>query len=190
MEAIVDLGALDRARDGDLSAFDALMEARVGSMLRTAMAIMGDEWEARDAVQDALVSAWRQLGSLRDPGAFDAWVTRILVNRCRHGLRRRSRLRAREVRVEAANEVARGAGAGASTAAADVAGAVVDRTTLERAFDRLSIDERTLLVLHHVEGRPVASIASVLGIPVGTAKSRLSSARRSLERALQREAAR
>src|SRR4051812_42321332 len=62
MEAIVDLGALDRAGDGDLSAFDALVEARVGSMLRTAMAIAGDETEARDAVQDALMSAWRQLG--------------------------------------------------------------------------------------------------------------------------------
>ena len=56
-------------------------------MLRTAMAILGREDEARDAVQDTLVSAWRELGSLRDPGAFDAWLTRILVNRCRHGLR-------------------------------------------------------------------------------------------------------
>ena len=62
MEAIVDLGTLDRARGGDSSAFDALVEARVGSMLRVAMAITGDEAEARDAVQDALVSAWRQLG--------------------------------------------------------------------------------------------------------------------------------
>src|SRR4051794_16302320 len=183
MEAIVDLGALDRARDGDLSAFDALVEARVGSMLRTAMAITGDEADARDAVQDALVSAWRQLGSLRDPGAFDAWLTRILVNRCRHGLRSRGRLRAREVPVEAADELAGRPG--------DEPGrAVVERRALERAFDRLSADERTLLVLHHLEGRPVASIAAVLGIPVGTAKSRLSAARRSLEGALEREAAR
>ena len=183
MEAIVDLGALDRARDGDSSAFDALVEARVGSMLRTAMAIMGDEAEARDAVQDALVSAWRELGALRDPGAFDAWLTRILVNRCRRGLRRRGRVRAREVPVEAASEIVGAPGA-------DPGGAVVERRALERAFDRLSVDERTLLVLHHLEGRPLASIAEVLGIPLGTAKSRLSSARKSLERALEREEAR
>ena len=75
-------------------------------------------------------------------------------------------------------------------ASADVAGGVVDRRALERAFDRLSIDERTILVLHHLDGRPLASIAAVLKIPEGTAKSRLFHARRSLERALDREAAR
>ena len=69
---------------------------------------------------------------------------------------------------------------------ADVAGLVVDRGALERAFDRLSIDERTILVLHHLDGRSLASIAAVLKIPEGTAKSRLFKARRSLERALGR----
>jgi RNA polymerase sigma-70 factor (ECF subfamily) len=147
------------------------------------MAIAGDEAEAREAVQDALVSAWRELGSLRDPGAFDAWLTRILVNRCRRGLRRRGRIRAREVSVDAAAELAGSPGA-------DPGGHVVERRALERAFDRLSVDERTLLVLHHLEGRPLASIAAVLGIPLGTAKSRLSAARKSLERALEREEAR
>ena len=183
MEAIVDLGTLDRARDGDSSAFDALVEARVGPMLRLAMAITGDEAEARDAVQDALVSAWRQLSSLRDPGAFDAWLTRILVNRCRKGIRRLGVRRAREIPVDAADAMADQAGG-------DVGGAVVERRALERAFDRLAIDDRTLLVLHHLEGRPLPSIAEVLGIPVGTAKSRLSRARRSLEQALEREAER
>ena len=183
MEAIVDLGTLDRARGGDSSAFDALVEARVGAMLRLAMAITGDEAEARDAVQDALVAAWRQLSSLRDPEAFDAWLTRILVNRCRRGMRRRGLRRVHEVPVEAAGDVA-------DAGAEDLGGAVSERRALERAFDRLSIDERTLLVLHHLDGRSLPSIASVLGIPVGTAKSRLSKARRSLERALEREAAR
>ena len=180
MEAIVDLGTLDRARDGDSSAFDALVEARVGPMLRLAMAITGDEAEARDAVQDSLVSAWRQLSSLRDPGAFDAWLTRILVNRCRKGIRRARSRRVHEVPVDSAESMAHQAGG-------DVGGAVVERRALERAFDRLSIDDRTLLVLHHLEGRPLPSIAEVLGIPVGTAKSRLFAARRALGRALERE---
>jgi RNA polymerase sigma-70 factor (ECF subfamily) len=71
--------------------------------------------------------------------------------------------------------------------AADHADGVGERQALERAFERLSVDERTLLVLHHLDGRPVASIADVLGVPAGTAKSRLFAARRALERALARE---
>ena len=90
-----------RARSGDAAAFESLVEARVGPMLRTAMAILGSDADARDAVQDALVTAWRELAALRDPAAFDAWLTRILVNRCRRGLRGVVVRRLREVPVDA-----------------------------------------------------------------------------------------
>ena len=79
MERQAGTDQVTRARAGDADAFEALVEARVGPMTRTAMAILGRDDEARDAVQDALVTAWRELASLRDPGAFDAWLTRILV---------------------------------------------------------------------------------------------------------------
>jgi RNA polymerase sigma-70 factor (ECF subfamily) len=180
MEAHTEPERVARARSGDASAFEALVEARVGPMTRTAMAILGREDEARDAVQDALITAWRELAALRDPAAFDAWLTRILVNRCRRGLRGIGLRRVREVPVDglATDDEPRGA---------DHAPGVAERQALERAFDRLSVDERTLLVLHHLDGRSVDSIAAVLGIPVGTAKSRLFAARRSLDRALARE---
>ena len=183
MEALVDPERVAQARSGDAAAFEALVEARVGSMVRTAMAILGREDEARDAVQDTLVTAWRELASLRDPAAFDAWLTRILVNRCRRGLRTFGLTRMREIPADQVAEID-------LPRTADVAGAVVDRGALERAFGRLSIDERTILVLHHLDGRPLASIAAVLKIPEGTAKSRLFKARRSLERAMAREAER
>jgi RNA polymerase sigma-70 factor, ECF subfamily len=183
MEALVDPERVARARSGDAAAFEALVEARVGPMTRTAMAILGREDEARDAVQDTLVTAWRELASLRDPAAFDAWLTRILVNRCRRGLRRFGPARLREI---PADEV----GDADLPRTADIAAAVVDRRALEGAFDRLSIDERSILVLHHLDGRPLASIAAVLKIPEGTAKSRLFKARRALERAMAREAER
>lgn len=183
MEALVDPERVARARSGDAVAFEALVEARVGPMMRTAMGILGREDDARDAVQDTLVTAWRELASLRDPGAFDAWLTRILVNRCRRGLRRFGLTRLHEV---PADEVAEAD----LPRTADVARAVVDRGAIERAFDRLPIDDRTILVLHHLDGRSLASIASVLRIPEGTAKSRLFKARRSLERALERESER
>lgn len=183
MEALVDPERIARARSGDASAFEALVEARVGPMTRTAMAILGREDEARDAVQDALITAWRELAALRDPAAFDAWLTRILVNRCRRGLRGIGLRRVREIPVDtviAADE----------PIAKDAIASVGERQALERAFDRLSVDERTLLVLHHLDGRPVASIAVVLGVPSGTAKSRLFAARRALARALAREGGR
>lgn len=174
---------LAQARSGDASAFEALVEPRVGPMLRTAMAILGSEADARDAVQEALVTAWRELAALRDPAAFDAWLTRILVNRCRRGLRGVAARRVREVPVD------RLSGAG-EPRGPDTASAAVERGALERAFGRLTVDERTLLVLHHLDGRTLAEIAAVLHVPEGTAKSRLFAARRSLERALDRESGR
>lgn len=180
MEAVVDPGALERARHGDASAFDSLVEARVPAMLRTAMAITGREADARDAVQDALVSAWRELPALRDPAAFDAWLTRILVNRCRRGLRRAGSVRVQEVSFDLVTDEA-------APRSPDHVTGVAERQALERAFDRLSIDARTILVLHHLDGRALAEIAAVLEVPVGTAKSRLFAARKSLERALERE---
>jgi RNA polymerase sigma-70 factor, ECF subfamily len=183
MEAHDDPERIARARSGDASAFEALVEARVGPMTRTALAILGREDEARDAVQDTLITAWRELAALRDPAAFDAWLVRILVNRCRRGLRRMGLRRVREVPVDAVP-------AADEPAAADHAAAVGDRQALERAFDRLSVDERTLLVLHHLDGRSVASIAAVLRVPEGTAKSRLFAARSALDRALAREGGR
>ncbi len=183
MEALTDPERIGRARRGDASAFEALVEARIGPMTRTAMAILGREDEALEAVQDSLIAAWRELAALRDPAAFDAWLTRILVNRCRRGLRRIGTRRVREVPAELMSE-------DASPHSPDVAAAVVDRRSLERAFERLSVEERTILVLHHLDGRSVASIAEVLRIPVGTAKSRLFAARAALEGALAREEAR
>ncbi len=182
MTADEDPERIARARTGDAAAFEALVEARVGPMTRTAMAILGREDEARDAVQDALLAAWRELASLRDPGAFDAWLTRILVHRCRRVGRGDSARRLREIPLDSLGPADEPAGSDPGT--------TDDRHALERAFARLSIDERSVLVLHHLDGRPLEEIAAALEIPVGTAKSRLFAARRALERSLARESAR
>jgi RNA polymerase sigma-70 factor, ECF subfamily len=178
----VDPERVEQARSGDASAFEALVEPRVGPMTRTAMAILGSESEARDAVQDALVIAWRELAALRDPQAFDAWLTRILVNRCRRGLRGVATRRGRGVSAPS-TPVGPEPGGPDATASAD------ERGALEQAFERLRVDERTLLVLHHLDGRPVGEIAAARRVPEGTAASRLLAARRSLQSALGREGA-
>jgi RNA polymerase sigma-70 factor (ECF subfamily) len=174
----VDLGLVERARRGDAAAFDALVERRVGQTFRLASAILGDPHEAEDATQEAFLSAWRNLPRLRDAERFDAWFGRIVVNACRMSLRQRSRVVV--LSVEATDPTPDPA---AEHAFAGVAGS----DALQRAIERLTVDQRSILALHHVEERSVAEIAAILGVPVGTAKWRLHDARRALERAMEAE---
>jgi len=178
-----DVGLVVAARAGDREAFDRLMAGRLEPAFRIAMAILGHEADARDATQDAFVRAWRDLRALREADRFEAWFGRILVNTCRSARRGRNRARIREVPV---------AGVASSVEAPSaVTGGFEDRAAdlelLERAFDRLADGHRALIVLHHLDHQPLASIAATLRIPEGTAKSRLFHARRALERALEVE---
>lgn len=179
---MTELDLVGRARHGDLDAFTALAGARLAAMTRTAAAILGDETEAHDAVQEALISIWRELPTLREPERFDAWAGRILVNACRHALKRRVRVRVREIQLQP--EGVEGPGLPIAAGRAESLG---PDDALNRAFERLDAEQRALLVMHHLEDRPLAEIAAVLGIPEGTAKSRLFTARRALQKALERE---
>jgi RNA polymerase sigma-70 factor, ECF subfamily len=177
----LDPDRIRRAQHGDVAAFTELIEARIPAMTRTATAILGHEADARDAVQDALVAAWRSLPRLRDGHAFDAWLMRILVHRCRRGLRRAGAARVREIPIDAT--------AIEQLEAADDQAARDRRRAIGRAFDRLSVEHRAVLVLHHFDGRPLTEVAAILDRPVGTVKSRLFHARAALDRALARESA-
>src|SRR5512143_460443 len=84
---------VELARRGDTAAFEALLHGRLDGLFRRAWAILGNEADARDATQEACLSAWRQLPRLRDAAAFDAWLARVLFNACRMQLRRRARVR-------------------------------------------------------------------------------------------------
>ena len=144
------------------------------------MAILGDPADASDALQDALTAIWSNLPALRDADRFGAWADRILVNSCRLVLRRRARARVRQISLETVD-------AGRLAAAAGPDGGAADREVFGRAFERLDADGRAILTFHHLDDRPLAEIAEILGIPVGTVKSRLHTARRSLERAVLEE---
>jgi RNA polymerase sigma-70 factor (ECF subfamily) len=166
---------ITRAARGDADAFGLLMADRMPGLLRLARTIVRNEADARDVTQDAFVSAWQNLPRLRDERRFNAWLNTILANRCRDLLRRRGRIR--EIDVE-----------GAALRAADPAPNALERAAVLAAFDRLSIADRQILALHHLEERPLDQIARALGIPVGTAKSRLHAARKALGRALETQA--
>ena len=169
-----------RAAGGDAAAFAALVAARLPGMLRLARSILRNEADARDATQEAFVAAWQQLPRLRDEARFNAWLHTVLANRCRDALRRRGRVR--EIELD-------GAALDASNLRVpDPAPGALDRAGVLAAFDRLSLADRQILALHYLEDRPLEQVARGLGIPIGTAKSRLHAARKALGRALETQA--
>jgi len=176
-----------RARGGDAIAFERLVDSRIDRCYRLAWSILMNDADAADATQEALVSAWRQLPRLRDTASFDGWLNRIVANAAL--MARRHRVRLREVTVGPSSSgddapLEPSPQAGTRTAQDQF----VDSDAIGRAFDRLRPQERVILVLHHVEERPVAEIARSLGIPVGTAKWRLHAARTALQKAMEAEA--
>ena len=153
---------VERAQRGDHDAFATLAGATIGRLDGAARLILRDPERAKDAVQDAFVRAWRDLPTLRDPDRFDAWIHRITVRSCLELLRRRRR-RVIEVELTPSADVPVG----------DIGAFVVDRDQVERALRRLDPDWRALVVVHYFLGLPVPEAAAALGIPLGTAKSRL-----------------
>jgi RNA polymerase sigma-70 factor, ECF subfamily len=179
-----DAALLERAARGESEAFDAVIRPRLDKLYRMALTITRSEADARDAVQEACVLAWRELPRLRQRDRFDSWLAQILVNACRGLLRRQRRVRIREVGVE---EDAPGGRTPAAYQTGATADQVAEVELIRRAFERLDGDTRSLLALHYVEQRPLAEIGRMLGSPVGTIKWRLSNARRALDRALEVE---
>jgi len=177
-----------RARSGDAAAFEVLVDTRIDRCYRLAWSILANDADAADATQDALVSAWRQLPRLRDPAVFDSWLNRIVANAAL--MARRHRVRLREVSVRTTGPAAESPQPEPrqDLHARTQMDEMVDNDAIGRAFDRLRPQDRMILVLHHVEERPVAEIARSLGIPVGTAKWRLHAARGALEKAMEAEA--
>ena len=174
---------LERAAAGDTEAFDILIRPRLDKLFRMAIAITRSEADARDAVQEACVSAWRQLPKLRDRDRFDSWLAQILVNACRAHLRRQRRTSVREIPVGEPGDES----AVPSFSTGGHGEQIAEVEAIRRAFDRLDPDVRALLVLHYQEELPLADIARTLGAPVGTIKWRLSNARKELDRALKVE---
>jgi RNA polymerase sigma-70 factor (ECF subfamily) len=142
--------------------FIHLAEKELDRAYRLAGLLLRDSAEAEDATHEALLRAWRKQASLRDPGGFQAWFDRILVNICRDRLRRRAR-----VRFIALD------GAAGATVPGDPFGTVLDRDEVLRAMAVLDDDERVVVVLHYWADLTLAAVAERLGLPPGTVKSRL-----------------
>jgi RNA polymerase sigma-70 factor (ECF subfamily) len=173
----MDRDLVERARSGDHDAFAVLAGAAISRLDGAAWLILRDAEQAKDAVQNCLVRAWRDLPTLRDPDRFDAWLHRLLVRACIDEARR---LRRHRLTVDLTT--------------IDVPSperpesAIADRDQLERGFLRLDPEMRAVIVLHHYLDLPLPEVATTLGIPLGTAKSRLHRALHQLRAALDADA--
>jgi RNA polymerase sigma-70 factor (ECF subfamily) len=158
-----------RAQQGDARAFTTLVRRHERSLYATAYAITRSQWDAADAVQDALADAYVSIRTLRDPDRFGAWVSRIVVNRCNSLLRKRGRVTLVEEPPEPQAFVWDGP---------------EDGIDLMRAIQELSPDHREVIALRYFRDMRVADIAEALGCPAGTVKSRINRALASLEAAM------
>jgi len=176
MERPVQRDMVEAAPHGDHEAFEVLATAAGDRLYAIACLLLRDRQRAEDAVQEALVHAWRELPRLREVDRFDAWLRRLVVNACADVGRSQRRWSAevRMIRSEPSVD--------------DDAGSFADRDQLERGFRRLKPEHRTVVVLHFYVGLPVPEIAETLGIPSGTVKSRLHYATAILRAALEADA--
>jgi RNA polymerase sigma-70 factor (ECF subfamily) len=153
---------VERARQGDHDAFTVLVDLNLARLDAAARLVLRDPELARDAVQEGLIRAWRDLPGLRDPDRFEAWLYRLTINACLDLARRRRR---RPIEVELTSID--------GPSAPDPSGALADRQLVDEALGRLDPGHRAVVALHFLLGMPLAEVAAALRIPVGTAKSRL-----------------
>jgi RNA polymerase sigma factor (sigma-70 family) len=151
---------VERARSRDRAAFEAIVQMRVDAVYRASLAILGNPDDAANATRNTFISAWSRISNVRDPDRFDAWLGRITVNAWRAQLRSPLPVQTPEA---------------------------VSANAFDRAFTQLSLEDRAILVLHHLQQRSAPELAAALGIPEATIKDRLYGARVALGSALAKE---
>lgn len=167
---------VERARRGDRQAFEVLAAGVVDRLYSVARLVLRDADRAEDAVQETLVRCWRDLPTLREPASFNAWLNRLLYHAIQDEFRshRRHAANVRLVRLEPSQP--------------DAAAAIALREQLERGFERLTLEHRAVIVLRLYLGLSIEETAATIGIPAGTAKSRLHYATEAMRLALEADA--
>ena len=173
----MDRTLIEAARSGNEEAFASIARGSADRLFAVAHRILRDVGRAEDAVQQTLVTAWRELPGLREVERFDAWIHRILVHAC-YAEAKRARRWSANVRMLPVD----------GPATPDTTLGVATRDALDRGFRRLPPDQRAVFVLHHYLGWPLAEIAETLGVPLGTVKSRIHYATSTLRAALEADA--
>ena len=171
-------GLVEQAVHGDRGAFERLVEPHLAVALGAARLITGNESDAADAVQDALLASWQSLDGLRNPELFAAWFRKIVIRSSTRCVQRRRHL----VEIDLESQE--------TTGSFDSVEREFDLRQLAQAFARLDPKDRVLLTLHHYWQLPVAESAQLLGLPQGTVRSRVHHALKRLRAGFDAEARR
>ena len=163
---------IHRSQDGDLTAFELLIERHMTTFARTAYLATRDRESVQDVMQEALIQIWKDLPSYKPHGSFKAWTLKILLNKARKHYRKK---RVETVPLEVATELS-----GDSDGLEEMVERLEQIHDLRRAFDLLSADHREVLILRYYNELTVPEIARTLGRFEGTVKARLSRARKRL----------
>ena len=175
--SLIETAAVDGSHGArTLDAFEALNDRCLDDSYRMAAVVLRDPTEAEDVVHDAVLLGWRKFGTLRNPARFDAWFGRIVLNLCRDRLRARRRRQVREAELGAEMELGR----------RDDFGAIAHRDALAAAFPKLDPDLQLVVALRFYRDLQLDAIAELLGIPLGTVKSRLHTGLKRLRAELER----
>ncbi|MBF6605391.1 MAG: RNA polymerase sigma factor [Chloroflexi bacterium] len=184
-------GLVERAQHGDGEAFARLVSNHLDASWRFVRAIGGDRVDPDDVVQEGFVMVWRDLPRLRNADAFEPWLRAVLVHATRHALRRDGGVRLIRITGDSSSDAMDRSAAIRADSLVDPhlepGASLANRDAVAHAFGRLSVDQRTILALHYLEGHPLEWIAQVIRCPLGTVKSRLSGARSALRAALSAE---
>lgn len=169
-----------RCQAGELAAFTVLFRRYEARVYRLALAIVRDERDAEDAVQDAFLRAFERIKRFRGDASFDTWFTAVVVNVCR------DRLRRRRVRQALPLEWLRGK-LRSSDDVVETVSRRLERQALSALVDRLDDAHRLPVILHYYEGLPCADVARILGVRLTTVYTRLNTARIRLREMRQEE---
>lgn len=174
MDSGTDEELVRRFVDGDREAFAGLVERHHTRVYNIAYRMLGGREDALDAVQDVFLTCVRKLAGFRGQSAFTTWLHRVTVNVCLDTLRRRWR------EQPSGDELP-------EISVPDTSDSTVEAVDVQRALLQVPEEFRTVLVLHDIEGQPYDTIAEILGVPIGTVKSRLHRGRVTLGRAIRGE---
>lgn len=173
--AAQDAELLARVLDGDHEAFNQIMRHHEDRVFSVCLRIVGDREQALDATQETFLTAFRKASQFKGNSALGTWIYRIAVNTCYDQLRKQKRRRTDPIpdHLEPADH-----------AAEDAVESAGLRPEIQQGLARIPEDFRVAVVLSDIEGMGLAEIAELLGVPVGTVKSRVFRGRRLLAREL------
>lgn len=158
------MSIIKKAQNGDISSFEALIEMQKVQMYKTAKAILKNEDDVCDAIQETLISAYKNIANLKNENYFKTWIIRITINKC-YDLIQKNNLNSEKNEKTIFYEES------------ESQGSIETKMDLESAIKQIDDDLRVVTVLYYYDDIPVKEISKMLNIPPGTVKSKLSRAR-------------